>query len=262
MKKYIKYPKLSPDSKLFRLGLLCVAGLLGAHVYGNWLPKIHSFLGVEGTKNSIHVDGVVLGLAVFLALWIFRTRDVRQNIEQTNLFNGLRLLASDNPLEIDIGVYQLLRLADAVPEYNPDIRLAFIRRLKQLPTNLPEIPRHPDPDIDYQKLDEAQISNIVPLAYAQHIFKWLMKNKQKNDKSDYTNIDISYQDFSELGSFPEIQDNYKTILFGSEPVVRTVIQTWIIWDVGVCASDLQDVKKNHHNILGKKAIDSYYRPIF
>ena len=260
MKKDIKYRKRLLDSQFVRFCLLCLAGIFSAIVYKCWLLEIHSFLGVKGTKNSIHIDGVVLGLAVFLALWVFRTRDVRQNIEQTNLFNGLRLLASDNPLEIDIGVHQLLRLADAVPEYHPDIRLAFIRRLKQLPTNLPKLPRHPD--ITYKKLDGAQISDIVPLAYAQHIFKWLMKNKQKNNESDYKYINISHQNFSELGSFPEIQENYKTVLFGSEPVVRTVIKTWTILGVGVHASNLEEVKKNHHNIWGEEATDSHYRRIF
>ncbi len=46
--------------------------------------------------------------------------------------DSMRMLASDNQMQIEIGVHQLINLAKAAPEFREDIKLAFIKRLKQI----------------------------------------------------------------------------------------------------------------------------------
>ena len=227
------------DKKLARfcfLVFLAVVGLVLGVIVNRYSECLDCLLGEKGAAN---LTTVMIGLPVFAALWWFRTRDVRQNIEQTNLFNGLQFLASDNPLKIDIGVHQLLRLSEAVPEYYPDIRIAFIRRLKISPKPEDEISMHD-----------------ARLAYAQHIFKWLMKKEQNYDKSDYKNIDIFHQDFSEPGLFLKIQKDY-----GANINEKNVMRSWKIFNVGVPESEIKEVKINHCNIFDSACRTNQYRPI-
>ena len=233
--------------------------MIGGVLYRCFLDDIYCLLNV---RNSTAIEGVVLGLFVFTALWWFRTRDVRQNIEQTNLFNGLQLLASDNPLKIDIGVHQLLRLSEAVPEYYPDIRIAFIRRLKISPI------RPPKPEDGIRVSDIPEVRDVVPLAYAQHILEWLMKNEKNYDESDYENIDIFHQDFSKPSLFFDIQNYYKKEFVGrkldgqsGKGYSQSERKGWKIDSVGVPESEIVDVKNNHYDICKRMATPNQYRSI-
>ncbi len=160
-------------------------------------------------SNLVYVNGIGFGLPIFLVLWWFRTRDTRQSIQHNNLFSGLRLLASDNALEIDIGVYQLIELSKAVPEHRDVIRIAFIRRLK---TRLPQLGEMNKIDKlgDQGELEKVgnsidalilatpprqDASNNVRLVYAQHIIDWLIRNKTKETPNDFSSIDLTNQNF-------------------------------------------------------------------
>ena len=259
------------DNKLVRFFILVAAAVVGILLYRYCLDYIYCLLNAKKSTAvaSTAIEGAVLGLLVFAALWWFRTRDARQNIEQTNLFNGLRLLASNNPLEIDIGVHQLLRLFKAVPKYEPDIRLAFIRRLKKSPIKSQKRKIKIKIKIKIKSKCKSKIGihgvpkvhNIVPLAYAQHIFKWLMKKERCDDDSDYRNIDISHQDFSKPGLFIDIQNRYQEEFSGTNPNGQSAGKGWTIYSVGVPESELVKVKRCHCCICMREATSKQYRAI-
>ncbi len=160
--------------------------------------------------------GVISGIFVFLLLWVFRTYDTRQAISKTNiqiqqskLFNGLDNLVSEDPLKIEIGVFQLIELSKSGNEFNLTIQFAFIKRLKKIPLSDSEIKRHGthansnDPysssgDYFNNQMREYDPDAIQPrrgirLTYAQHILKWLIKHGE--DDLDLSRSNFSQQDF-------------------------------------------------------------------
>lgn len=145
----------------------------------------------------------ILSLFVFLALWFFRTHDTRQRIEQTNrqlqqtgqqakrqlqqanFAKGLDNLVSDNPLQVDVGVILLLEVSKATPAFDKEIRLAFIKRLKDAPPKIEEI--------------EKQAKIVNRLSYAQYILRWLIDHPKENDRSiNLDGMDCRCQEFTSV----------------------------------------------------------------
>ena len=136
----------------------------------------HLFPLINGLEH--YLKPATVSIPVLTALWYFRTYDTRQKIYQDDLFKGLDNLASNNPVQIDIGVAMLREISKKVPSFNETIKLAFIRRLKSMP-------------IDYKP------GNGRFLSYAQHIMRWLIQHKKENKDVDFNlnGLDLSYQEF-------------------------------------------------------------------
>jgi len=143
----------------------------------------------------------ILSFFVFIALWFFRTYDTRQQIEQTNrqlrqaslqatqqlqqanFAKGLDNLVSDDPLKVDIGVILLLEVSKVTTTFDKEIRLAFIKRLKELPGNL-----------DGRSVMEMRANR---LSYAQYIIQWLIDHPKVGGASlDLRGMDCRYQEFT------------------------------------------------------------------
>lgn len=201
----VKYFTNQPMSKKgIRLGILMLAG--GA---GVWLLKcggepLLNFLGiaeVDITKSGVakpndnasiyptnargYLVLPMLSFFVFIALWFFRTYDTRQQIQQANFVKGLENLVSDNPLQIDIGVILLLEVSKATSVFDKEIRLAFIKRLKELPG-----------DLNGRKVMDMRTKR---LSYAQYIIQWLINNPKSGDPLDLSGMDCRYQEFTSRG---------------------------------------------------------------
>lgn len=172
------------SKKLMRFGILIFAG--GA---GWWLFTCHEdwilcLLGIDKTDRAR--DYLVLpmmSIFVVFALWVFRTYDTRQEIQQTNFTKGLDNLVSDNPLQVDIGVILLLEVSRATPAFDKEIRLAFIKRLKELPG-----------DLGGRSVMEMRANR---LSYAQYIIQWLIDHpKVGGAPLDIRGMDCRYQEFT------------------------------------------------------------------
>lgn len=165
-----------------RFVILMVAGALGWSLFkccGEW---ILCFLGATGRVRD-YLELVMSPIFVFLALWLFRTYDTRQQIQQTNFAKGLDNLVSDDPLKVDIGVILLLEVSKATPAFDKEIRLAFIKRLKELPEKL-----------DGRSVMEMRANR---LSYAQYIIQWLIDHpKVGGTPLDLRGMDCRYQEFT------------------------------------------------------------------
>jgi len=133
------------------------------------------------TRNYLVLP--ILSIFVFLVLWIFRTYDTRQQIQQANFVKGLENLVSGDPLQVDVGVILLLEVSKATPAFDKEIRIAFIKRLKELPENLSK-----------RKIIEMRSNR---LSYAQYIIQWLIEHpKAGGDPYDLKGMDCRYQEFT------------------------------------------------------------------
>ena len=186
------------DKLRVRFLWLILCGLIGIFLSIDYWGLV-SFL-LERVKNDIpYIRNIVLGLPVFLSLWWFRTRDVRQQInktetqiQQNSLFNGVANLSDKDPLKIDIGVAQLVALSKLNPDHDKTIRLAFIRRLKKCPLTKEEIQKN--------KLNRKG----EKLGYAQHILEWIT---DKKIEADLTNCKLDCQDFTKKDALYNIVEN-------------------------------------------------------
>lgn len=123
-----------------------------------------------------------IGGFVFLALWWFRTYDVQHQIQQNNFIKGMEKISSDSPLEIEVGVSMLLEVSNATAAFDNEIRVAFIKRLKEFPSNL----------------DGKQISAVVSnrLSYAQYILRWFIDHLERGGRPlNLNGMDCRYQEF-------------------------------------------------------------------
>ena len=182
----------SLGNKWMRVFWLIVAGFAGMVLFKCWGEPILDFLDIAKTdmaKTDDNASGYpanargyfvlpILSIVVFFALWVFRTYDTRQQIEQANrqlkqasqqanrqlqqanFAKGLDNLVSDDPLQVDIGVILLLEVSKATSAFDKEIRLAFIKRLKELPGNL-----------EGRTVMEMRANR---LSYAQYIIQWLI----------------------------------------------------------------------------------------
>ncbi len=203
-----------PDSKLFRLFCLIACAAFGFYfwrltlsnscdnceLFGfNWSAVIDEIKTEHYAKRFAHP--FALSLFVLLALWYFRTRDTLRRIagadaqiQQSNFTIGLTNLVAGKSINIEIGVAILLQVSDATDAFDKQIRIAFIRRLKDKPlTN-----------------DDVHIGSIRRknhfLSYAQHMLKWLINYQIKNpesDKPDLRGMSCDYQEFTsaDIGDF-------------------------------------------------------------
>jgi len=195
--KIVKYFTNQPISKKgIRLGILVLAGCAGMALSKYWSEPILDFLDIAKTDMAKTDDNAssypanvrgyfalpILSFFVFIALWFFRTYDTRQKIQQTNFTEGLGNLVSDNPLQVDIGVFLLLEVSKATSAFDKEIRLAFIKRLKMSPKEFKE-----------QEFQDG-LSN--RLSYAQYILPWLINNPKESSDLKLNGINCEYQEFT------------------------------------------------------------------
>ena len=121
------------DNIGLRLICVCAVGYYGGISLGQFatvnffLERVTQDMGV-----AEYLATVVVGIPVFILLWYFRTRDVRQQIEKTqaqlwqNHFNNaIENLTSDSFLKEDIGIKSLIKLSETTTEFNELIIIAF-----------------------------------------------------------------------------------------------------------------------------------------
>lgn len=165
-----------------RFVILVVAGGAGALLVIFCREWIFCFLGVTGRAKD-YLILPMLSFFVFIALWAFRTYDTRQQIQQANFVKGLDNLVSDNPLQVDIGVILLLEVSKATPAFDTEIRLAFIKRLKE------PVKKH-----ERMKFQEG-VSN--RFSYAQYIIQWLIDHPRVSGKKpDLVGMNCECQEFT------------------------------------------------------------------
>ncbi len=121
------------DNIGLRLICVCAVGYYGGISLGQFatvnffLERVTQDMGV-----AEYLATVVVGIPVFILLWYFRTRDVRQQIEKTqaqlwqNHFNNaIENLTSDSIVKEDIGIKSLIKLSETTTEFNELIIIAF-----------------------------------------------------------------------------------------------------------------------------------------
>ena len=160
---------------------------------------------VEGLFKGIspeYVRGIITSILVITLLWVFRTYDTRQQILQSKFFGGLENLTDKDPLKIEIGVFQLCNLSKSDDQFDDDIRLAFIKRMKNCPLESSEIERYEniiDPsdrfhnEMRKDQPDEWKPKPGIRLTYAQYILQWLIDHQKHG--LDLSGSDFSQQDF-------------------------------------------------------------------
>ncbi len=166
------------ESKGMRFIILLLAAILGLYIG----PKISAYVTQALCLSSNlkgYLEPVAVSIFVLTLLWYFRTYDTRQKIYQDDLFKGLDNLASNNPVQVDVGVAMLIEISKKVPSFNKTIKVAFIRRLKSMPGEY----KHKEGDF---------------LSYAQHIMRWLIQHKKENKGISFNlhGLDLSYQEFT------------------------------------------------------------------
>ena len=159
---------------------------------------------------SVCIAFVALGFAMWQA---------RRNRRETLFINSVNNLTGNDSLKIEVAVHELLRLAKPSlcgclnTEFNANIRLAFIKRLKKCPFE--------------------QGGKNPRLTYAQHIMNWLINNPKpgKNNSDDLSYLDLSYQDFVRKGEFIRILEEFSD-----------VNKTWCGRDIGVPKCNYDEIE--------------------
>ena len=110
---------------------LVIAAVLGLLLFGcvyyllEWCDFLKSFLGnnkfADLTRNSLSL--LFLGLPTFFILWVFRTYDVRKQIDNNTFFECVRLLANDKEkiISTKVALEQLMYLKRKNPFYKKRI---------------------------------------------------------------------------------------------------------------------------------------------
>lgn len=217
MKKFIdKYA----DKLGARFALLVLVALAGIGMFRCFREAIYCVLGAfsKGADGKLipiaAIDGVLLGLPVFVALWWFRTRDThaqinksQAQIHQNNLAIGLDKLVSGDSLQLAIGVQMLIQVSKNTKEFNEEIRLAFIKRLQHLPD-----------DIKYHDGNDAVLNSnrfsiqLPTLNHMPHIFDWLVQHAEQDDNDidierAYIDVPEMYFEIEELESTKDFIDS-------------------------------------------------------
>lgn len=221
--KLSKFPHWLLSNKWMRVFWLSLAGLAGLALFKCAGGPILDYLDIAKVgdgKSSYPANArgylvlPILSLFVIFALWVFRTYDTRQQIEQTNrqlqqanqqanrqlqqanFAKGLDNLVSNNPLQVDVGVILLLEVSRETSVFDKEIRLAFIKRLKEMPK-----------EFEGQKVEEGLSGR---LSYAQYIIQWLIDNpKISGKKPDFRGMNCAYHEFTSDrfsgGTNPELE---------------------------------------------------------
>lgn len=143
---------------------------------------------ISGTPFAYFLNAT--GVApILLALWHFRTYDVRQQIEkaeqqiqQATLESGMNKLIGEHSLSIDVGTQLLLKLSSETNRFNDQIQLAFIKRLQYWPSKAPKSwtdVDHPY-DRDYEEERRQIFLGDSRISYAQYIWEWLTDHSTKD----------------------------------------------------------------------------------
>ena len=118
------------------------------------------FLGTDSRfTNSIAL--LALALPVFTLLWLFRTHDTREQINQAAYFKGSDNLASNELLKTVIGVRQLVELRKLTTEYDRSMVIAFEKffqlRQKSDQGEASDQAKESGQSIDYTQIDFSDI---------------------------------------------------------------------------------------------------------
>ena len=220
LKQIIRESESWIERKIARLAFLILMALLGLFA-GQKISSYTAQVFCLSDNLKGYFEPFAVSVFVVIALWFFRTYDTRQKIYQDDLFKGLDNLASSNPLQVDIGVAMLREISKKVPSFNEIIKVAFIRRLKNMPGD------HEHKDGNF-------------LSYAQHIMQWLIRYKKENQHVNFNlnGLDLSYQEFTSGINGKEI--NFKEFFcHASDDYRRTKYFSLYYADVsGIDFSDL------------------------
>ncbi len=216
------------DKLTARLICLILSAGIGGVLFRYSRELFYCVLGVDiysGDDKLIPIpaiDGILLGVLVLVTLWYFRTRDVRQQIakqdaqiQQGNFVSGLNKIVADKALTVSIGVKILMSVSDKTDEFNDDIRLAFIKRLKQ-----------------YISDKSGNPPKKMRLTYVQWILYWLHKHPE--EKMDLDDCNFINQDFV----IPDMTFGKLDSLAGSE------VWNWNFENVRICRKWLEDLDEN------------------
>ncbi len=174
------------DNIGLRLICVCAVGYYGGISLGQFatvnffLERVTQDMGV-----AEYLATVVVGIPVFILLWYFRTRDVRQQIEKTqaqlwqNHFNNaIENLTSDSFLKEEIGIKSLIKLSETTTEFNELIIIAFESSLNKYHRYRSE-----------QKNRESMMGINIEISYARDmlaacVYDWLSRHKNSKEERD------------------------------------------------------------------------------
>lgn len=202
------------EKEWFRALLLVLAFSLGGIIVKFFSDKILcSFISDVDAHKYFLVP--LFSLVIVFVLWWFRTYDTRQQIsksqaqiEHGNFVIGLNKLTEQDSFSIAIGVQILTQISQNTNEFDKNIRLAFIKRLQKLPSEM----------LTYNPMDPSQSKFFgsgkttvsifdISLNYLPHIFEWIVK-EEKNLGNEY--IDVPEMNFA-IEELDETKDFAATV---------------------------------------------------
>ncbi len=177
------------DNKFVRFVLLIGAGGFGL-LFGK-LADVQFFRDCLGLHKTVseYLATAVVGIFVFILLWYFRTRDVRQQIEKTqeqidkfqkqinqDHFNhAVGNLISGSFTQEEIGVKSLIKLSKTAPEFNELIIIAF-------ESSISEFERY---KLKHKKIlpmaQEKDLTYAPRVKLAECIIDWLSRHKNSKE---------------------------------------------------------------------------------
>ena len=168
------------DNKSVRA--LILGCLISAQIYWLYQSNPKDLGDVFAIFKSYPFDNghIIFTVLTFFVLWLFRTIDARQRIHQANLTVAFNLIASGQPVNIEMAAQVCWRISRATSVFNKEIRIAFVKCLKRGQSNSPE--------------NKRLIAKNYRWSYAQHMLHWLQKYADK--KADLRNLDLSGQEFT------------------------------------------------------------------
>lgn len=181
------------ENKKVRVIVVLFAALLGFPI-----AYIFSCIPVDNETPLGYLLRTTGAVPLLFCLWVFRTYDTRQQIAKTDaqimqsqFADSRNNLASNDPLKVEIGVASLIEISETTIEFNKQIKLSFIKRLKQKPNNEIEIPggttnKHGRPS-----------THTIKLSYAPYILQWLIEQIKPDERMlNLAGIDCCNQDFN------------------------------------------------------------------
>ncbi len=179
------------DKKFVRFLLLIGAGGFG--LFFGKLVDVQFFRDYLELHETVaeYLATAVVGVPVFIFLWYFRTRDVRQQIEKTqeqvdkfqkqinqNHFNhAIGNLISGSLTQEEIGVKSLIKLSEITTEFNELIIIAF-------ESSISEFQRYKLTQEEHKKIGmDLDLTRAPREKLAERVIEWLIdpKNSQKNE---------------------------------------------------------------------------------
>lgn len=233
------FDKVCADKLCARLAWLFLAALASAGLFRYCREVVYFALGAiskggDGKLISIAaIDGVLLGLPVLIALWCFRTRDTREQINKTqaqiyqnNLAIGLNKLVESDSLQLAVGVQMLIQVSRNTKEFDGEIRLAFIKRLQHLPDDI----RYHDGKPATLNPDRFSVA-LPTLNYMPHIFGWLIEHANRsgiNIDDDSIDVPEMYFEIEELKSTKDFIDRELAVFAKKIPLleIKTALEEY------------------------------------